>query len=59
MDWAKTTARGYKKHLSFGATYTRGFTVSLNDQCILLHMQPVNLGFPQYAGSSAQLYEDG
>ena len=29
MDWAKTTARGYKIHLSFGfgATYTRGFTV--------------------------------
>ena len=29
MDWAKTIARGYKKHLSFGfgATYTRGFLV--------------------------------
>ena len=29
MGWAKTTARGYKKHLSFGicATYIRGFTV--------------------------------
>ena len=29
IDWAKTTARGYKKHLNFGifATYTRGFTV--------------------------------
>ena len=31
MDWAKTTARGYKKHLvmGFGAAYTRGFTVLL------------------------------
>ena len=30
MDWAKTTARGYKKQVSFGfgATYTRCFTVS-------------------------------
>ena len=28
MDWAKTTARGYKKDLKvfeFGATYTMGF----------------------------------
>ena len=31
MDWTKTTARGYKKHLSFGfgVTYTRGFTVAM------------------------------
>ena len=39
MDWAKTTARGYKKHLCFvfGATYTRGFTVvsiAAGDECV-------------------------
>ena len=32
MDWAKTTARGYKKHLNLGfGGYTRGFTVGSDD----------------------------
>ena len=34
MDWVKTTARVYKKHLNsgFGAPFTRGFTVTCNIQ---------------------------
>ena len=28
MDWAKTSARQDKKHLSFGVTYVRGFMIS-------------------------------
>ena len=46
MDWAKTTARGYKNHLSFvfGATYARGFTVvsiAAGDECVGNIMQVV------------------
>ena len=44
MDWAKTTARGYKKHLSFEicATYTRGFTVVKIDTALFCYIDDVN-----------------
>ena len=36
MDWAKTTARGYRNSLAlvFGATYARGFTIIVESYII-------------------------